>query len=75
MVTRDRDDETGRFTEEYPQKRFEEAITAVEPATTSKVAEYVGCSYDLAYRRLTDLETDGEVTKTEVGNSFVWNLE
>lgn len=67
-----RDDKTGKFDREYPQKEFLDAITEIETATTSRVAEYVGCSYDLAYRRLNELLDDGKVEKKEIGGSFIW---
>lgn len=67
-----RDDETGKFDEEYPRESFVETIEELEPATTSRVAEYVECSYDLAYRRLNELFENGEVEREEIGGSFVW---
>lgn len=68
----ERNDETGQYTEEYSHESFLEAVSELDPATTSRVAEMVGCSYDLAYRRLRDLHQNGAVTRTEVGGSFVW---
>lgn len=70
-----RDEETGQFEEEYPDEMFLEAIDELDVATTSEVAEYVGCSYDLAYRRLHTLANEGAVTKIEAGNSFIWDLD
>jgi CTP-dependent riboflavin kinase len=71
-VAPDRDEDTGRFSSEYSRESFLEAIRDLDVATTSKVAENVDCSYDLAYRRLQDLEESGSIYKQEVGNSFVW---
>lgn len=68
----DRDDESGRFREQYSAETFLNAVEKLSVATTSKVAEHVGCSYDLAYRRLTALAEEGEVEKTDVGGSFIW---
>lgn len=68
----DRDDESGRFREEYPTEAFMKAVEESDVATTSKVAERVGCSYDLAYRRLNTLSENGKVERTDVGGSFVW---
>lgn len=51
---------------------FLEALEEIEVPTTSKIAEQVGCSYDLAYRRLHELEDRGDVTKQDVGGSFIW---
>jgi hypothetical protein len=72
VMPTNRDDESGRFLEEYPMEAFLKAVEELEVATTSKVAECVGCSYDLAYRRLNTLSKDGDVERTEVGGSFVW---
>jgi len=71
-VPTDRDDESGRFREQYRTGTFLKAVEETDVATTSKVAEQVGCSYDLAYRRLKALAEDGDVVKTDVGGSFVW---
>lgn len=69
----DRDDD-GQFTLEYEDKAFLSAITSLSVASTQSVADEVGCSYDLAYRRLKALNDEGEVKKEEVGGSFVWTL-
>lgn len=68
----DRDDESGRFRTQYGTESFLNAVEELNVATTSKVAERVGCSYDLAYRRLNALAEDENVVKTDVGGSFVW---
>lgn len=68
----ERDADTGQFSEQYPREAFLNAVDNLEVATTSNVAEAVGCSYDLAYRRLHDLAADGHVESTDVGGSFIW---
>lgn len=68
----ERDDETGQFKKQYPVQSFLRAVVELDTPTTSKVAQYVGCSYDLAYRRLDSLATQGEICKQEVGNSLLW---
>jgi CTP-dependent riboflavin kinase len=73
FVTADRDEESGKFTEQYSRAAFLEAVDSIENATTTKIAEKVGCSYDLAYRRLKALEEGGEVSRTEIGSSFIWS--
>lgn len=72
-MTNDRDEESGKFREQYPTELFLTALAEHDLATTAKVAEYVGCSYDLAYRRLNMLAEEGQVQKSEVGGSFVWS--
>lgn len=71
-MTPERDDDSGKFTEQYPREAFLRAVAEIENATTAKVAEEVGCSYDLAYRRLNDLVEEGEITRTQIGSSFIW---
>jgi hypothetical protein len=73
VVTRDRDEDSGRFTEQYPENAFLEAIERLDTATTTKIAEEVGCSYDLAYRRLNSLLSEEKVERKQVGPSFVWS--
>lgn len=69
----DRDEETGQYTEEFPLSAFLEAVRKLDVATTNTVADAVGCSYDLAYRRLKELEDAGELEVTKVGNAFLWS--
>lgn len=71
---RDDRDEEGKYTEFYPDESFLRAVDTVSVASTQNVADEVGCSYDLAYRRLKQLEDDGEVEHEEVGRSFIWLL-
>ncbi|WP_254272949.1 transcriptional regulator [Haloarcula marina] len=71
-MTTSRDDDSGKFTEQYPRSAFVEAVANIENATTTKVAEEVGCSYDLAYRRLNALESENEIERITVGSSFIW---
>ncbi len=75
FVERDRDKETGKFSEEYPDEDFLKAVESLEFPSTNDVADVVGCSYTLAYHRLNALEEKEKVTKVEVGNSFVWTKE
>lgn len=72
LVTAERDDESGQFTEQYPREAFLNAVSQIENATTSKIAERVGCSYDLAYRRLGTLADEDEISKVMVGSSYIW---
>lgn len=69
----DRDDE-GRYSQKYPDEAFLEAVRTLDVASTQNVADEVGCSYDLAYRRLKSLEEEGTVNSEKVGSSFVWLL-
>lgn len=67
----DRDDD-GKFRQEYSDERFLSAIEELAVTSTQNIADEVGCSYDLAYRRLKSLEEDREVEREEVGGSFIW---
>lgn len=69
----DRDKESGKFTEQYPREAFLRAVENIENATTKKVANEVGCSYDLAYRRLNSLAGEDEIRRLEIGSTFVWS--
>lgn len=71
----ERNEDTGKFEEEYPQEAFLDAIRELDSATTTEVAELVGCSYDLAYRRLNRLADEDTVKQTKIGNTFVWSTE
>lgn len=70
----ERDDESGQFTPEFTDEDFLEAV-GEDGASTSDVAEAVGCKYRTAYARLTDLREEGRVTSREVGNSLFWAVE
>jgi predicted transcriptional regulator len=69
----DRNDETGQFTPEFTDDEFIAALQDNGGATTSEVADAVGCKYRTAYNRLKDLEDEGRVTSREVGNSLLWS--
>jgi len=69
---RKRDEETGQFSQEYPREEFLTAIEELDTPTTVEIADSVGCSYDLAYRRLQDLEEAGIIAKREIGGAFLW---
>lgn len=71
-MERNRDDETGKFSEEYSDEDFLDAVESLELPSTSDVANYIGCSYTLAYHRLNTLSEREELNKIEIGNSFAW---
>jgi hypothetical protein len=71
MTGGDRDEE-GKYTETYSDRAFLTAIDDLDVASTQAIADAVGCSYDLAYRRLKQLRAEGEVNSREVRNAFVW---
>lgn len=71
-MTPERDDESGQFSEEYDREAFLVAVEELDNAATREVADRVGCSYDLAYRRLKELSDEGVIEEQKVGNSFLW---
>lgn len=71
---RDRDEE-GKYSESFSNDDFIDVIESVPVASTQIVADEVGCSYDLAYRRLNLLYQEGEIRREEVGNSFIYYIE
>lgn len=73
-MTVNRDEETGQFTQEFPLSAFLDAVNHLDTATTTNVADAIGCSYNLAYRRLKQLEDAGDVTAERVGNTYVWTM-
>ena len=64
--------EDGKYTETYSDEAFLSAIAEIDVASTQAVADAVGCSYDLAYRRLKQLRKEGKVDSRKVRNAFVW---
>lgn len=70
----DEHDENGQFKRRYTPKQM---IGALEDqggsASTSEVADALGCSRRLALLRLRELEDDGTVTAREVGNTYLWS--
>ena len=76
MADDDRDgdsrDEGGRWSPQYEDESFLVAVSSLPVASTQRVADEVGCSYDLAYRRLRELADEGYVRGEKVGGSYVW---
>lgn len=74
MENRERDEDSGKFAEEYPLEAFLGALDELGPAGTTDVSEHVGCDRRTAYLKLQSLEDDGEITSRKVGNAFLWEL-
>ena len=78
MTDRDRDrgvgsrDEGGKWSPQFTDQEFLDAVASLPVASTQRVADEVGCSYDLAYRRLKQLADENRVDNKKVGGSFVW---
>lgn len=75
VVPKERDEESGKYTETYPLDAFTEALKSLSGAAgTQEVADEVGCAYRTAFAKLTELEDKGEVTSRKVGNARLWQL-
>lgn len=72
MVNTERDEESGKLSEQYPDDAFLQAVKEHEPASTKEVADAVGCSRRNADVRLKRLAEDGVVRSKLVGNSLTW---
>jgi len=70
---RERDNRSGRYTTEFDLEDFVEAVKKLGFASTREVADEIGCSYDLAYRRLKELRDDGVIDGRKIGNTYHWH--
>jgi DNA-binding MarR family transcriptional regulator len=75
MGDRDRDEKSGKFTEEYPRQDFLEALAELGPSGTTDISDYVGCDRRTAYLKLKSIEEAGEIRSKKVGNSLLWELD
>lgn len=74
-MPKERDEETGKYTENYPLADFIAALESYDGgAGTQEIADKVGCAYRTAHAKLTELEKDKLVTSREVGNAKLWRL-
>jgi hypothetical protein len=74
-MPRERDEESGRYTESYPPERFLKALAALDGmASTQEVATEAECEYRTTYEKLVGLEDSGEITSRKVGNARLWSI-
>ncbi|EMA29082.1 MULTISPECIES: helix-turn-helix domain-containing protein [Halobacteriales] len=74
MGDRKRDENSGRFSEEYPRDDFLRVLEELGAVGTTDVAEHVGCDRRTAYLKLQSLEEEGDVESRKVGNALLWEL-
>jgi len=75
-MPRDRDAESGKYTDVFSDNDFIEAIqTEGGLAGTTTIAEIVGCTRRQALNRLKKLREQNKVTSKDVGRSLVWQLQ
>jgi len=75
VMPRDRDDDSGMYTDAYSDDDFITAIAAEDGvAGTGEIADRVGCSRRQALNRLKELESNGDVSSKKAGRSLIWLL-
>jgi len=75
MGNRDRDKNSGKFTEEYPREEFISALEEIGSAGTTDISNQIGCDRRTAYLKLKSLEKEGEIKSKKVGNALLWELD
>ena len=65
---------SGWFDQQYPTEEFLDAIADADSSGTQDVADYVGCSYETAYKKLRRLEGEGTIESQKVANARAWLL-
>jgi uncharacterized membrane protein len=75
IVTPERDQASGKYAPTYTDAEFVEALRALGgEATSSEVADELGCVRDSAYRRLSRLAGEETVSKRRAGRTILWSL-
>lgn len=74
MGNRERDSETGQFTDKYPR---EKVIAAIEDlsgtAATSEIADALNADRNSIYKKLRIMEEDGQIESPKPGGIRVWS--
>ena len=74
-MARERDEDSGRYTESYPPEMFLKALNALNGmASTQEVADEAECEYRTTYEKLVKLEDSGQITSRKVGNARLWSI-
>lgn len=74
-MPRKRDDESGRYTDAYTDADFLDAVRRESGmASTTEVADRVGCTRRTALNRLEGLAEAGQVERRDVGDAALWIL-
>lgn len=68
-------DDDNRFTPQFEDGAFIDAIKELDDATTREVAEIVGCQKETARQRLKELAKRGAVIERQVGYQSVWEVK
>lgn len=74
-MTPQRDSASGQYMTEYDPDTFVEAISELGgSASTTEVADEVGCDRRTAHLRLTGLADRDVISGRRVGRAFLWNV-
>lgn len=74
-MPKNRDEETGKYTETYPSSEFITVLKSLDGAAgTQEIADEIGCAYRTAHAKLTELEQKGEIASRKVGNAKLWQI-
>lgn len=72
----EKDEDTGRFTEEYSAAEILEFIGSQRGVvTTPEVRDFLGCEISTAHRRLNQLVADGKLSKRKTPSAILWFRE
>lgn len=75
MGDRQRDEDTGQYTDKYPPAEVTAAIEDLNgTAATSEVADALGADRDTIYKKLTLMQDRGQVTSRKAGGIRVWSI-
>ena len=70
----ERDSETGQYRASHEAHEFVKAVAREgDIATTSDVADRVGCAHRTALMYLNELEDEGRIESTTAGRAKVWS--
>jgi DNA-binding transcriptional regulator YhcF (GntR family) len=73
-VPRRRNDETGKYEVVYSDETVIELLRGTR-LSTREVADELDCHRTTAHDRLVELESEGKVVSSKVGNTFLWEIE
>lgn len=75
MGDRKRDEDTGRFTDEYPPEELLAAIRDIgSRVATSEIADRIGSTRQAAHAKLQKMEERGQVESQMVGGNRMWSI-
>ena len=70
----ERDETSGQYVAEYDREAFVDAIRELGgSASTSEIADAVGCDRRTAHLRLTELDEEGPIDGRRVGRAYLWS--